>query len=108
MISILSGEMVLVGNLKHVKMMEEAGFDEDQWKAIVRIWSDIVELNLATKDDMLLLKKDFLLMKKDLEMAFVDHEKKLDKLEGRLLVKLAGIQFIYAGFILGVVKYVIL
>ncbi len=51
--------------------MEEAGFDENQSRTLITIWSSIVELNLATKDDYLLLKKD-------LEIAFLRERKATD------------------------------
>lgn len=72
---------MLVDNLKHVKMMEEAGFDEDQSRAIVEVWSNIVELDLVTKKD---LKIAFLEWDARMEKRFKEIDKRFEMLSDRI------------------------
>lgn len=76
---------MLVGNLKHVKMMKEAGFDENQSKTLVSVWSNIVDLNLATKEDIGIFKKD-------LEILKIEFDYKFKNFESTLFAKFAAMQ----------------
>ena len=48
---------MLFDSLSYVKMMKEAGFDQEKSEAIISVWSDIVKIELATKTDLKLLEQ---------------------------------------------------
>ena len=49
----------MYNSLKHVKMLEEVGLPRNQAEAHVQMMTEIIETNLATKEDMKSLRRDF-------------------------------------------------
>jgi hypothetical protein len=63
-----------------VKMLERVGFTREQAETNVRIMTEVIETNLATKQDL----KD---LGVELDRKFVQFENKIVQLEYRLTIK---------------------
>lgn len=78
----------MFNSLKHAKKLEEAGVPREQAEAQVLVISEILEMNLATKENLLstqnAMKSDF-----DAFRAEIRHE--MRELEQRMTIKLGAI-----------------
>lgn len=80
--------------LRSVEELQEAGIPENQAKAQVRVFQQIIESDLATKRDM-----------KELEQKL---QQEMRELEYRLTIKLGLMVVASTGVILGTIQYLIL
>lgn len=80
--------------LKSVEELQEAGIPENQAKAQVRVFQQIIESDLATKRDM-----------KELEQKL---QQEMRELEYRLTIKTGLMVVASTGVILGTIQYLLL
>lgn len=80
--------------LKSVEELQEAGIPENQAKAQVRVFQQIIESDLATKRDM-----------KELEQKL---QQEIRELEYRLTIKTGLMVVASTGVILGTIQYLLL
>ncbi|MXX11045.1 MAG: DUF1640 domain-containing protein [Nitrospira sp. SB0677_bin_15] len=80
--------------LRSVEELQEAGIPENQAKAQVRVFQQIIESDLATKRDM-----------KELEQKL---QQEMREFEYRLTIKLGLMVVASTGLILGTIQYLIL
>ncbi len=80
--------------LKSVEELQEAGIPENQAKAQVRVFQQIIESDLATKRDM-----------KELEQKL---QQEMRELEYRLTIKTGSMVVASTGVILGAIQYLLL
>ena len=87
--------------LKSVEELQEAGIPENQAKAQVRVFQQIIESDLATKRDIKELEQEMLQLKKDLQQEMREMEYRLTIKTGLMLVASTGV-------ILGTTQYLLL
>ena len=79
--------------LKYVEELEQAGFTDEQAKAQIRILQEVVESDLATKQDIRELERDI----RELELRITEHmtalELTLTKRVGLMIVSTATVLF---------------
>ncbi len=85
--------------LRYIKRLEEVGLTRDQAEAHIQMMTEIIETNLATKQDF----KD---MGMELHNVKVDLENKVIQLEYRLTIKLGTIVSIAIGVAVALVKLI--
>lgn len=85
---------MIFDTLRSVEELQEAGIPENQAKAQVRVFQQIIESDLATKRDM-----------KELEQKL---QQEMRELEYRLTIKLGLMVVASTGVILGTIQYLIL
>jgi hypothetical protein len=78
-----------------VQKLKEAGFTEQQAEAQVQVLSEIIESNLATKQD---LKEVEIALKRDIEMLRADTKAELAELKSDLIKWMAGLIIGSMGF----------
>ena len=87
--------------LKSVEELQEAGIPENQAKAQVRVFQQIIESDLATKRDIKELEQEMLQLKKELQQE-------MRELEYRLTIKTGLMVVASTGVILGTIQYLLL
>ena len=90
----------MFNSLKCAETLEEAVVPRQQAEAHVLILSEVLEMNLATKQDMLLLRQDFGDLRKEVDVVRQDVallEQKLIQTEQRMTIKLGTIVSIAIG-----------
>jgi hypothetical protein len=88
-----------------VKKLKEAGFTEQQAEAQVQVFSEIIESNLATKQDLkeveiafkqdlkeieIALKQDSASLKRDIELLRAETKRDLAEMKGEIIRWMAG------------------
>jgi Protein of unknown function (DUF1640) len=77
-----------------VKKLKEAGFTEQQAEAQVQVFSEIIESNLATKQDLkeveIALKQDSASLKRDIELLCAENKCDLAETKGEIIRWMAG------------------
>ncbi len=84
---------------KYTKQLEEAGFSREQAEIQLQVMTEIVEGELATKQDLKILetgfRQDFEILRKDLstviEIKTSSLENKMQQLEYRMTIKLGSL-----------------
>ncbi len=77
-----------------VKKLKEAGFTEQQAEAQVQVFSEIIESDLATKQDLkeveIALKQDSASLKRDIELLRAEIKRDLAEMKGEIIRWMAG------------------
>ena len=88
----------MFNSLKYAKMLEKVGVSRDQAETQIEIMTEIVETNLATKQDL----KDLMTMVTQ-EFALLRSEVK--QVEYRMTIKLGSVMTIIAGLAVAFLKF---
>jgi hypothetical protein len=88
-------------SLKYVKILEGSGITREQAEAHVQMISEILEDDLATKQDVHNLKQDI----KNLDMRFESIEHKILQSEYRMTIKLGSIVTVSMAALAAVIKF---
>lgn len=78
----------MFNSLKYAKKLEEVGVSREQAEMHMQILSDIVEGNLATREDIKDLRRDITEVELRLSNRFDKFEDKFVQLEQRMTIKL--------------------
>jgi len=62
---------MLFDSLSYVKMMKEAGFTQEKSEAIIGVWSEIVKVDLASKNDLKLLEQRMTIKLGSMQLATI-------------------------------------
>lgn len=100
---------------KYSKKLEEVGFTHEEAEASVNVLWDIMEENLATKQDILEvkqgikdvrteLKQDIANLRNEVSIGLSEVYHTIDKLESKLVIKLGGMLIVAMGMILTLQK----
>jgi len=87
--------------LKYVKILEGSGITREQAEAHVQMISEILEDDLATKQDVHNLKQDI----KNLDIRFESIEHKILQSEYRMTIKLGSIVTVSMAALAAVIKF---
>jgi len=87
--------------LKYVKILEGSGITREQAEAHVQMISEILEDDLATKQDIHNLKQDI----KNLDIRFESIEHKILQSEYRMTIKLGSIVTVSMAALAAVIKF---
>jgi hypothetical protein len=88
-------------SLKYVKILEVSGITREQAEAHVQMISEILEDDLATKQDVHNLKQDI----KNLDLRFESIEHKILQSEYRMTIKLGSIVTVSMAALAAVIKF---
>jgi hypothetical protein len=77
----------MINALKYVEELEQTGFTSEQAKISVTTWIELMNDNLATKNEMREISNKI----DSLNKEFVIQDKKLEIMESRLVIKLGSI-----------------
>jgi hypothetical protein len=88
-------------SLKYVKILESSGITREQAEAHVQMISEILEDDLATKQDVHNLKQDI----KNLDIRFESIEHKILQSEYRMTIKLGSIVTVSMAALAAVIKF---
>jgi hypothetical protein len=88
-------------SLKYVKILESSGITREQAEAHVQMISEILEDDLATKQDVHNLKQDI----KNLDIRFESIEHKILQSEYRMTIKLGSIVTLSMAALAAVIKF---
>ena len=81
--------------LKYLDDLTESGFTEQQAKAQLRILGEIIDSNLATKQDVELVRKDIEQvrseLKKDIELVRADLKRDIKASQFTIIISIGGL-----------------
>lgn len=93
----------MMNAIKYMDELEQKGFTNEQAKTSVNLWIELMNENVASKNDLLEVKNELkedikdLIHKMDKEFLSVRHE--MNDLESRLTIKLGGLMVTGIGII---------
>lgn len=94
----------MFNSLKYAKQLEEVGVSREQAEVHMQIMTEIVETNLATKEDMKDVRQEIKDLGVQLAGKFDQLEAKIIQSEYRATIKTGGMLVVAIGLILGFFK----
>jgi hypothetical protein len=91
----------MFNTLKYAKHLEAAGVSRNQAEAHVQIIAEIVEGDLATKQDIQELRSE---LRQDIQGLKIELTSEMAKLEHKLVIKLGGLATVLTGLLLAAIK----
>lgn len=87
-----------------VKQLKASGFTEEQAEAQISIFTQIIELGVATKTDIADLHRDIADVRRDIEELRKETKANMKEMELRMTVRLGSIMVIGIGVIAAIIK----
>lgn len=81
----------MISALKYTRKLEEVGFSREQAETHIQIMTEIVEADLATKQDIAILRQEINILKEYLENKIIQSEYRMTIKMGTMLTVAVGV-----------------
>lgn len=97
----------MFNSLKYAKILEDAGLPRNQAETHIQIISEVLEEELASRQDFLVLEGKFDRLELAVKQQFTALDDKIEKLEYKIIFKLGSLMVVLFGSAIGLASIVL-